>query len=46
MGKSGYELSLKTISNFLGINVNYYVSIDMQNISQIVDAVGGNSNKR
>lgn len=41
MGKSGYELSLKTISNFLGIDVNYYVSIDMQNISQIVDAVGG-----
>ncbi|AEF17730.1 MULTISPECIES: LCP family protein [Thermoanaerobacterium] len=41
MGKSGYELSLKTISNFLGIDVNYYISIDMQNISQIVDAVGG-----
>lgn len=41
MGKSGYELSLKTISNFLGVNVNYYISIDMQNIPQIVDAVGG-----
>ncbi len=41
MGKTGYELSLKTISNFLGIDVNYYVSIDMQNIPHMVDAVGG-----
>jgi LCP family protein required for cell wall assembly len=41
MGKKGYDTSLKTISNFLGINVTYYMSIDMQIIPQIVDAVGG-----
>lgn len=41
MGKSGFEKSLQTISDFLGIDVNYYVSIDMEVIPNIVDAVGG-----
>ncbi|EIW00762.1 LCP family protein [Thermoanaerobacter siderophilus] len=41
MGEKGYALSLKTISDFLGINVPYYISIDMQTIPDIVDAIGG-----
>jgi LCP family protein required for cell wall assembly len=41
MGEKGYALSLKTISDFLGIDVPYYISIDMQTIPDIVDAIGG-----
>ncbi|MEW9081777.1 LCP family protein [Caldanaerobacter subterraneus] len=41
MGEKGYALSLKTISEFLGINVPYYISMDMQTIPEIVDAIGG-----
>ncbi|HHW57025.1 MAG TPA: LCP family protein [Clostridia bacterium] len=41
MGEKGYDLSLKTISNFLGIKVSYYISMDMETIPEIVDSIGG-----
>jgi polyisoprenyl-teichoic acid--peptidoglycan teichoic acid transferase len=37
----GPELAEQTVSNTLGIPINYYVKTDFTGLSQIVDAVGG-----
>ena len=37
----GPSMAINTVQNFLDIPIDYYVSVNMQGIQQIVDAVGG-----
>lgn len=37
----GAAMSINTVQNFLDIPIDYFVSVNMQGIQQIVDAVGG-----
>lgn len=37
----GASMAINTVQNFLDIPIDYYVSVNMQGIQQIVDAVGG-----
>ncbi|RYG73036.1 transcriptional regulator LytR [Lentibacillus lipolyticus] len=37
----GSEMSVATVENFLDIDLDYYVRIDMEGLHQLVDAVGG-----
>ncbi len=37
----GPELALKTVEEFLGLDIDYYVKVDFTGIKEIVDAIGG-----
>ncbi|MDO4594924.1 MAG: LCP family protein, partial [Tissierellia bacterium] len=37
----GIELTMQTIRNFLGIDLDYYVQVDFEAVQKIVDALGG-----
>ncbi len=37
----GPELTMRTIRDFLGIDVDYYVKVDYNAVMEIVDAIGG-----
>jgi LCP family protein required for cell wall assembly len=37
----GPTMSMNTVQNFLDIPIDYYVSVNMEGIQQIVDAIGG-----
>jgi LCP family protein required for cell wall assembly len=37
----GPELSRQTVENFLGIQIPYYISIDMKGLETLIDEVGG-----
>ncbi|MCX7832560.1 MAG: LCP family protein [Actinobacteria bacterium] len=37
----GSELAIKTVSNYLGIDVHHYAIIDFQGFMKVVDALGG-----
>lgn len=36
-----YKLSQRAVENLLGININYYVTIDFNGFKRIIDALGG-----
>lgn len=40
-GLGGVENSVKTIENFMGIDINYYVRVNFTSLVKIVDALGG-----
>ena len=40
-GLAGIENSVKTIENFLGIDINYYARVNFTSLETIVDALGG-----
>lgn len=40
-GLGGVENSVKTLENFLGIDINYYVKVNFTSLVKIVDAIGG-----
>lgn len=40
-GLGGVENSVKTIENFMGIEINYYARVNFTSIIKIVDALGG-----
>ncbi|MEV1168005.1 LCP family protein [Nonomuraea sp. NPDC049784] len=40
-GKRGATLLKQTISDILGIDVNYYALVDMKGFAEIIDAMGG-----
>lgn len=40
-GLGGVENSVKTIENFMGIEINYYVRVNFTSLVKIVDALGG-----
>ena len=40
-GKGGIDLTLKTIRDFLGINIDHYVRVDFNAVKNIVDAIDG-----
>lgn len=37
----GVENSVKTLENFLGIDINYYARVNFTSLIQMVDALGG-----
>lgn len=37
----GIDLTMKTINDFLGTDIDYYVMIDYRAVEEIVDAIGG-----
>ncbi|MGV2621366.1 LCP family protein [Halobacillus sp. ACCC02827] len=37
----GADMSIQTVENFLDIDLDYYVRINMEGLSELVDAVGG-----
>lgn len=37
----GPELTVKTVSEFLGVDIDYYIETDFQGFSRIVDTLGG-----
>jgi len=37
----GSEMSVATVENFLGIDLDYYVRVNMEGLEQLIDAVGG-----
>ena len=37
----GIELARATVENFLGINIPYYITVDLSEIEKIVDQLGG-----
>lgn len=37
----GTDLSIKSVENLLGININYYVEINYEGFRKIIDAIGG-----
>ena len=37
----GPELSKKTVEDLLGIQINYYLAVDMSGFSKVIDAIGG-----
>src|SRR5699024_4541924 len=40
-GLGGVENSVRTVENFLGIEINYYVKVNFTSLIEIVDALGG-----
>ena len=40
-GLGGVENSVKTVENFLGIEINYYVKVNFTSLIKMVDALGG-----
>ena len=40
-GLAGVENSVKTLENFLGIDINYYSRVNFTSLIQMVDALGG-----
>lgn len=40
-GLDGIENSVKTIENFMGIDINYYAKVNFTSLIKIVDALGG-----
>ena len=40
-GLGGVENSVRTVENFLGIEINYYVKVNFTSLVEIVDALGG-----
>lgn len=40
-GLGGVENSVKTIENFMGIDINYYARVNFTSLINIVDALGG-----
>ena len=40
-GLAGVENSVKTIENFLGIDINYYARVNFTSLIKMVDALGG-----
>ena len=40
-GSAGTEMATKTVENFLNINIDYVVKINMEGLVDLVDAVGG-----
>ena len=40
-GLGGVENSVKTIEDFMGIDINYYVRVNFTSLVKIVDALGG-----
>lgn len=40
-GLAGVENSVKTLENFLGIDINYYARVNFTSLIQMVDALGG-----
>ena len=40
-GLGGVENSVKTIENFMGIDINYYMRVNFTSLVKIVDALGG-----
>jgi len=40
-GIYGIETSIKTISNLLDVDVNYYVKVNFSSLIEVVDAIGG-----
>ena len=40
-GLGGVENSVKTIENFMGIDINYYARVNFTSVIKIVDALGG-----
>ena len=40
-GLSGTENTVKTVENFMGIDINYYVRVNFTSVVKIVDALGG-----
>ncbi len=39
--EGGAELSMETVEQFLGIPIDYYVSINTDGVEELVDAIGG-----
>lgn len=39
--KHGYEYAMKTVSDLLGVRVDYYVGFGMNVVKEVVDAMGG-----
>ncbi|MFP7477091.1 LCP family protein [Terribacillus saccharophilus] len=37
----GVDMSLETVENLLGVDIDYFVEINMQGLADLVDAVGG-----
>ena len=37
----GIELTIQTIRDFLGIDLDYYLEVDYQTVKAVVDAAGG-----
>lgn len=37
----GKELAMKTINDYLGTDIDYYVRVDFKGVMEIVDAIGG-----
>ncbi len=37
----GPDMAINTVENFLDIDLDYYVKVNMEGLSQMVDAVGG-----
>ncbi|UOR11336.1 LCP family glycopolymer transferase [Halobacillus amylolyticus] len=37
----GTDMAIRTVENFLNVEMDYYVKINMQGLSKMVDAVGG-----
>lgn len=40
-GEGKYKLSLQTVEKLLGININYWVTVDFNGFKRIIDALGG-----
>lgn len=41
IGNNGVSCSMQTISNLLGIKINYYIKLNFSSIQDIVDSLGG-----
>ena len=39
--KGGMELTMETVSNFLDVNLDYYVRMDYRAVEEVVEAIGG-----
>lgn len=39
--RGGVDLTLKTINDFLGTDIEYYIMIDYRAVKEVVDAIGG-----
>ncbi|MEM5794965.1 MAG: LCP family protein [Bacillota bacterium] len=40
-GEGKYKLSLQTAEKLLGVNINYWVTVDFNGLKRIIDALGG-----
>ena len=37
----GFEYSIKTVENLMGVPIDYYVGVNMEGLKAVVDAIGG-----